>query len=128
MTLIPRADGLACIRLHIISYRSWIHAPHILLCTCPRFEVYKAVFTRIIKPWMKDSEANQLVRYSRELALVRVLIARSLLSALSPFSVVFSCVARKHKNSMPVLRRVSARVRLTPSRLLCKFSSPGRRA
>ena len=37
-------------------------------------------------------------------------------------------VCLKHKNSIPVPRRVSANVFLTPSRLLWRFSSPGRRA
>lgn len=58
--------------------------------------------------------------FSRVFSLVLVLDAL--------LSLDFSFVCLKHKNSMPVARRVSARVFFTPSRWVCRFSSPGRRA
>lgn len=45
-----------------------------------------------------------------------------------PSFLALSFVCLKHKNSIPVARRVSASVFFTPSRLACRFSSPGRRA
>lgn len=45
-----------------------------------------------------------------------------------PSFLALSFVCLKHKNSIPVAQRVSASVFFTPSRLACRFSSPGRRA
>ncbi len=97
--------------------------------------MYKARITDYVEvhkytvQWEAKKAADAGIYYVlslREASLSRDRPAEAPLRVVVVVVVDFVCL--KHRNSMPVARRVSARIFLTPSRLVCRFSSPERRA